>query len=92
HLFTCPEYPPSSSNSQFKLPHFIAYALHRTKLHSSVTFAALILLQRFKARFPTARGSSDHTQFVFRTRIRLKKTHSSSSTINGCTCLDPKSP
>ncbi|KAG1903316.1 uncharacterized protein F5891DRAFT_947422, partial [Suillus fuscotomentosus] len=41
HLFACPEYPPSSSNSQVKLPHFIAYALHRTKLHSSVTFAAL---------------------------------------------------
>ncbi|OJA19960.1 hypothetical protein AZE42_03712, partial [Rhizopogon vesiculosus] len=64
HLFACPEYPPSSSNSQVKLPHFIAYALHRTKLHSSVTFAALVLLQRLKARFPTARGSSGHRLFV----------------------------
>jgi hypothetical protein len=34
--------PPS--NSQVKLPHFIAYALHHMKLHSSVTFAALVLL------------------------------------------------
>ncbi|KAG2352808.1 hypothetical protein BDR07DRAFT_1383868 [Suillus spraguei] len=45
------EYPPSSSNSQVKLPHFIAYALHRTKFHTSVTFAALVLLQRLKERF-----------------------------------------
>ena len=38
------------------LPLFLAYALHRTKLHPSVTFAALVLLQRLKARFPTAQG------------------------------------
>ncbi|KAG0692485.1 hypothetical protein DFH29DRAFT_779182, partial [Suillus ampliporus] len=50
HLFACPKYPPSSSNFQIlsiiiqlpnmphlKLPHFIAYALHRTKLHASAT-------------------------------------------------------
>ncbi|KAG1802201.1 uncharacterized protein HD556DRAFT_1217878, partial [Suillus plorans] len=30
----------------------------------SLTFAALILLQRLKARFPTARGSSSHHLFV----------------------------
>jgi len=64
HLFACPEYPPTSSGSSTKLPHFIAYALHRTKLHSSVTFAALVLLQRLKARFPTARGSSGHRLFI----------------------------
>ncbi|KAH7927453.1 hypothetical protein BV22DRAFT_1007019 [Leucogyrophana mollusca] len=64
HLFACPEYPPTSSGSNVKLPYFIAYALHRTKLHSSVTFAALVLLQRLKARFPTARGSSGHRLFV----------------------------
>jgi hypothetical protein len=46
------------------LPYFIAYALHRTKLHSSVTFASLVLLQRLKARFPTARGSSGHRLFI----------------------------
>ncbi|TEB16910.1 cyclin-like protein, partial [Coprinellus micaceus] len=64
HLFACPEYPPATTHSQAKLPHFIAYALHRTKLHPSVTFAALILLQRLKARFPTARGSSGHRLFI----------------------------
>ncbi|KAG1716490.1 hypothetical protein ID866_694 [Astraeus odoratus] len=64
HLFACPELPPSSSGSTVKLPYFIAYALHRTKLHPSVTFAALVLLQRLKARFPTARGSSGHRLFI----------------------------
>ncbi|KAG1851444.1 hypothetical protein DFJ58DRAFT_423757 [Suillus subalutaceus] len=42
-FFTRPKYTPS--NSQVKLPHFISYALHRTKFHSSVTSAALVLLQ-----------------------------------------------
>ncbi|KAF8891780.1 hypothetical protein BD779DRAFT_1610504 [Infundibulicybe gibba] len=65
HLFTCPENPPvPTTNGQAKLPLFIAYALHRTKLHASVTFASLILLQRLKARFPTARGSSGHRLFI----------------------------
>ncbi|KAH6871300.1 hypothetical protein BKA70DRAFT_1131088, partial [Coprinopsis sp. MPI-PUGE-AT-0042] len=58
HLFACPEYLPMTTHAQAKLPHFVTYALHRTKLHPSVTFASLILLQRLKARFPTARGSS----------------------------------
>ncbi|KIO13908.1 hypothetical protein M404DRAFT_449953 [Pisolithus tinctorius Marx 270] len=64
HLFACPELPPSSSNSKVKLQKFIAYALHRTKLQPAVTFAALVLLQRLKARFPTARGSSGHRLFI----------------------------
>ncbi|KAL0072483.1 hypothetical protein AAF712_000246 [Marasmius tenuissimus] len=64
HLFACPEYPPSSTSLQARLPQFIAYALHRTKLHTSVTFASLVLLQRLKARFPTARGSSGHRLFI----------------------------
>ncbi|TEB34017.1 hypothetical protein FA13DRAFT_1812031 [Coprinellus micaceus] len=34
------------------------------KLHPSVTFAALILLQRLKVHFPTARGSSGHRLFI----------------------------
>jgi hypothetical protein len=64
HLFACPEYPPTATHPQARLPYFIAYALHRTKLHVSVTFAALVLLQRLKARFPTARGSSGHRLFI----------------------------
>jgi hypothetical protein len=72
HLFACPEYPPQPAGQSqpvahppsHKLPYFIAYALHRTKLHSSVTFASLVLLQRLKARFPTARGSSGHRLYI----------------------------
>jgi len=64
HLFACPPFPPQSTHSQAKLPYFIAYALHRTKLHQAVTYAALVLLQRLKARFPTARGSSGHRLFI----------------------------
>jgi len=64
HLFACPESPPTSSSISTRLPYFIAYALHRTKLNPSVTFAALVLLQRLKARFPTARGSSGHRLFI----------------------------
>jgi hypothetical protein len=33
-------------------------------LHVAVTFAALVLLQRLKARFPSARGSSGHRLFI----------------------------
>ncbi|KAK2463132.1 hypothetical protein APHAL10511_004787 [Amanita phalloides] len=63
-LFTCPDHPPSSHTQQPKLPQFIAYALHRTKLHQSVVFAGLVLLQRLKARFPSAKGSSGHRLFI----------------------------
>ncbi|KAF6751493.1 hypothetical protein DFP72DRAFT_907268, partial [Ephemerocybe angulata] len=57
-------HPPATTHSQAELPHFITYALHRTKLHPTVTFASLVLLQRLKARFPTARGSSGHQLFI----------------------------
>jgi hypothetical protein len=49
HLFACPDYPPST-HAHAKLLFFIAYALHQMKLHQSVMFASLILLQRLKAR------------------------------------------
>lgn len=66
HLFACPEQPPVVQPNQPapRLDLFIAYALHRTRLHESVTFAALYLLQRLKARFPAARGSSGHRLFI----------------------------
>lgn len=68
HLFACPDVPPVSSAHPSAptppLAAFIAYALHRTRLHTSVTFAALYLLQRLKARFPAARGSSGHRLFI----------------------------
>ncbi|KAL0578906.1 hypothetical protein V5O48_003097 [Marasmius crinis-equi] len=65
HLFACPEYPPSSTlQLQARLPQFIAYTLHRTNLHPSVTCTSLILLQRLKNRFPTAQGSSGQRLFI----------------------------
>lgn len=78
-LFACPELPPPSANVNSsgqpvpspKLAHFIAYALHRTRLAPCITrlapcitFAALFLLQRLKNRFPAARGSSGHRMFI----------------------------
>jgi hypothetical protein len=47
------EYPATSSGSSTKPPYFIAYALHRTKLHTAVTFAAIVL-QHLRARFLSA--------------------------------------
>ncbi|KAI0079277.1 hypothetical protein K474DRAFT_1673492 [Panus rudis PR-1116 ss-1] len=68
HVFNCPDLPPpSSTNPDAPSPPlalFIAYALHRTRLHQSVTFAALYLLQRLKSRFPACRGSSGHRLFI----------------------------
>ncbi|KAI0640822.1 hypothetical protein C8Q79DRAFT_921090 [Trametes meyenii] len=68
HLFACPDLPPLSTAvppaPSPPLSNFIAYALHRTRLHTSVTFAALYLLQRLKSRFPAAWGSSGHRLFI----------------------------
>ena len=45
HLFACPGPPPLSKTVTHSpsppLANFIAYALHRTRLHTSVTFVAL---------------------------------------------------
>ena len=49
---------PPSTNPNPRLDYFVAYALHHMRLHSSVTFAALYLLQLLKARFHAAKGSS----------------------------------
>ena len=69
HLFACPDVSPTSSMVPLPalsppLANFIAYALYRTRLHPCVTFAALYILQRLKARFPAARGSSGHRLFI----------------------------
>ncbi|ETW74966.1 hypothetical protein HETIRDRAFT_242837, partial [Heterobasidion irregulare TC 32-1] len=67
HLFACPDAPlpiSAASTPTPRLDHFIAYALHRTRLHTAVTFASLYLLQRLKARFPAAKGSSGHRLFI----------------------------
>ncbi|KAG8761897.1 hypothetical protein FRC11_012457 [Ceratobasidium sp. 423] len=54
------------------LAHFVAYALHRTCLHSLVTFCALYLLSHLKNRFPAARGSLDHHLYISAFMIAFK--------------------
>jgi hypothetical protein len=77
HHFACPDIPlPSALPSTTQTPrldHFIAYALHRTRLHPSVTFAALYLLQRLKARFPATKGSSGDTDYLFQHSCLLRR-------------------
>ncbi|WWC70198.1 uncharacterized protein I206_104148 [Kwoniella pini CBS 10737] len=65
-LFQCPNIPASTAPGAPTptLAHFVAYALHRTRLPSVVTFAALMLLSRLKQRYPAARGSSGHRLFI----------------------------
>ena len=38
HFFACSELPPTATNAHARLPYFIAYALHRTKLHACVIY------------------------------------------------------
>lgn len=69
-LFSCPNVPmfasgmPGGATSCPPLAHFIAYAIHRTRLPEVVVFTALFLLARLKERFPAARGSSGHRLFI----------------------------
>lgn len=69
-LFSCPNVPlfasgTGGSTSQCPpLAHFIAYAIHRTRLPEVVVFTSLFLLARLKERFPAARGSSGHRLFI----------------------------
>ncbi|KAI1791235.1 hypothetical protein LXA43DRAFT_1142920 [Ganoderma leucocontextum] len=66
HLFACSDPAPLSQSSPPVPPlaHFIAYAFHRTRLHSTVTFAALYLLQRLRTRCPGSNGASGHRVFI----------------------------
>jgi hypothetical protein len=70
-LFSCPNVPmfantgmAGAATSCPPLAHFIAYAIHRTRLPEVVVFTALFLLARLKERFPAARGSSGHRLFI----------------------------
>ncbi len=90
HLFASPDVPPPpapavppSTTQTPQLEHFIAYALHRMRLHTSVTFAALYLLQCLKAHFPVAKGSSSHwliiSAFMLAPKIIYDDTYSNKS-------------
>ncbi|QRV72349.1 Cyclin, N-terminal domain [Ceratobasidium sp. AG-Ba] len=74
HLFSYPDILPATSSSAVtpSLAHFVAYALHRTQLHSSVTFCTLYLLSRLKNRFPAARGLVSHLLYIFAFTIASK--------------------
>ena len=63
HLFACPKCPTSSVSNMIHL-YFTMYTFHQTKLHSSVMFTTLVLLQRLKAIFPTAHSLSGHHLFT----------------------------
>ena len=80
HLFAHNGWRSTPSCSNSKLQCFIAHVLYRTKLHSSVTFAALVLLQHLKAHFPTARGSSCQrlflTSFMITSKVISDNKHS----------------
>lgn len=73
HLFECPKYPPSSTTLRVTLPLFIAYALHRTKLDPSVTYAALVLITRLKCRYPSSQGISGHRLFLVAFMLAAKQ-------------------
>ncbi|KAG6864498.1 hypothetical protein C0991_009093 [Blastosporella zonata] len=82
NLFDCPDLG-GAPTKQASLAVFIAYGLHRTKLPLCVTFASLILLQRLKARFPTAKGSSGHrlwiSAFMIASKVICDDTYSNKS-------------
>ncbi|KAL1694035.1 hypothetical protein GGG16DRAFT_48096, partial [Schizophyllum commune] len=84
----------TARNLQAKLPQLLAYALHRTKLHhysaddgmwgSRVLHNfSLVLLSRLKARFPTARCSSERhliiSAFMITSKVMCDDTYSNKS-------------
>jgi hypothetical protein len=84
-LFRCPNVPTAkaSMDPTPTLAHFVAYALHRTRLSSTVAIAALLLLRRLKTRFPAARGSFGHrlffTSFMIASKVFADDTYSNQS-------------
>ncbi|KAH8104386.1 hypothetical protein DFH11DRAFT_1498460, partial [Phellopilus nigrolimitatus] len=78
-----PPLPPPPPSIPSTLAHFVAYALHRTRLHASVTFTALALLHRLKTCFPSARGSSGHrlfpSAFMIASKVVCDDTYSNKS-------------
>ncbi|BGP28515.1 hypothetical protein JCM10296v2_000250 [Rhodotorula toruloides] len=53
------------------LGEFIAYALYRTRLPTSITHQALLLLSRLKQRYPSARGTSTSPHRLFLSSLML---------------------
>ena len=63
HLFACPEYPPTSSGLNTKLPHFIIYALHCT-IVLICHLRSVGPTEMSKSTIPAAQGFSGHRLFI----------------------------
>ncbi|BGP04456.1 hypothetical protein JCM10049v2_000257 [Rhodotorula toruloides] len=72
--------PPAPAPAPSKIPkeqaapnlgEFIAYALYRTRLPTSITHQALLLLSRLKQRYPSARGTSTSPHRLFLSSLML---------------------
>ena len=63
HIFICMS-QVHSNLFRFNTKLYISLPMLSTELHSSVTFAALVLLQHLKAYFTTAHRSSSHHLFL----------------------------
>ncbi|KAF6756130.1 hypothetical protein DFP72DRAFT_754464, partial [Ephemerocybe angulata] len=75
HLFFCPHEHPTIRREDATLPRFIAHVIRRSSLHRSVTFFALLLINRLKMRYPSCRGSSGHRLFIAAMMIASKVLH-----------------
>ncbi|KAJ7019519.1 hypothetical protein C8F04DRAFT_975529, partial [Mycena alexandri] len=64
HLFQCHPFPSRTHWQRTYLPFFIAYAVRCTELTDEIVYAALVLIQRIKGRFPTTKRSSGHKLFI----------------------------
>lgn len=58
-LFSLPR-----SHGQQSLPRFIAYALYRSQVHTSVIYSSLILLRRLQKYYPQANGMGGEQLFI----------------------------
>ncbi|KAG8714542.1 hypothetical protein FRC09_017512 [Ceratobasidium sp. 395] len=79
---SCHGAPPATPQFTMapRLAHFVAYALHRIRLHSLVNFCVLCLLSRLKNRFPTTCGSSSHRLYISVFTITSKGTSTTRET------------
>ncbi|KAL8284236.1 hypothetical protein RQP46_004985 [Phenoliferia psychrophenolica] len=70
-LDTPPHSPVLGKEAPPPLGEFIAYALYRTRLPISITHQALLLLNRLKTRYPSARGTATSPHRLFLSSLML---------------------
>ncbi|KAJ7016559.1 hypothetical protein C8F04DRAFT_975535, partial [Mycena alexandri] len=64
HLFACNKFSSRSRHPDTYLPVYIAFAIHHTNTGEEAVYAALVLLQRLKGRYPKDTRSSGHKLFI----------------------------